>query len=252
MQGYFESNFKGKKKYIDKLIEYILEKSKEDNMYDCINELIHIPTNYNMLGSDDEVELEIYMPDKLSGNINFLDENKYFFEVCKVATQVEIKGYYSLLNGYSTEYYSPANSDVYICDEEDKYYEDDERYEICSVCGNEFYIENEDGVKLYDTDYIFSNHIEDIYEDYEIYEKYGIEYEDLDLCERTIPIVNKEDDDSIICINCYTENQDMYYPVCKECNGIDLIIKKDNKYFNLSSEEVEYEVSLDYICNRCK
>lgn len=251
MQGYFESNFKGKKKYIDKLIEYILEKSKEDNMYDCIKELMHIPTNYNMLDSNDEAELEIYMPGHTSGNINFLDEYTYFSQICKVAPELEMKGYYLLLDAYDTEYYSPKDSDGYMENDEDKRYEDYESYEVCSSCGEMFDIDKEDDIKLYDIDDIFANHIEVVYDDYEIYEKYGIEYEDLELCERTIPIKNAMDE-SIMCINCYAENNEMYYPVCKVCNRMDLISKRDNKYFNLSSEEVDYEVDAEYICNSCK
>lgn len=113
MQGMFQSTFKGKKKDIDRLIEFIKSKaeSKSENsyMYLGVSSLIELPKRYFELDNEEIIEIMIGMEE--SCHINWFADSIYFNDVVKAVPELEMKGFDALLDfPGQTNYSSPAGS----------------------------------------------------------------------------------------------------------------------------------------------
>ncbi|MCC8192706.1 MAG: hypothetical protein LIO41_06695 [Ruminococcus sp.] len=116
MQGYFESFLNGQKKEIDKILNFISEQAKEDDMYSVIQGMIQLPVGYDSLASETEVEIGIGMQGWGSGNINFFREGDYFLELAETFPNVDLRGNYQMLDsGPIYNYISRTGSETVEC-----------------------------------------------------------------------------------------------------------------------------------------
>lgn len=151
MQGYFDSVFTGEKKDIDKLLAFMDKRAAEgdewlNKMYQIIkSDMILLPDNYNELSEDSEIEVSIGMNNAGgSGNINFFDQNTYFSEMAEASPELNMDGFYRLLDvSNGTRYHSEAGSDeieeesVYFCCACTEEVDTEEGYfgEVADECG---------------------------------------------------------------------------------------------------------------------